>query len=183
MNLAQIIEGCKINDSLLQEILFKKYYSKMKGISIRYCGDNKDSDKMVENAFVNALKLIKRYSGTTETHFINWFKKLMIEEHIQIGKKSELFKETEDDFKKIEIPDDIQFTDEIDINNLLEGLNSLTYGERFLLNMCLYDGFAITVAAKKLGISHQCAHARYDKALIKTKINTILSKQVESIEI
>lgn len=184
MELLDIINGCKIKDSLLQQILFEKYYPKIKGVCIRYCGDNKMAEDMATNGFILAFNLIKRFNGTTEKHFITWFKKLMIDEHIASIKKTGVLKEVESDFileDITEVSDTAFKLNDIEINDILLAMDSLSIGQRTIFNMHSIDGFAITVASKKCGISHECGHARYSSAIKKIKFLCVANKKLEKV--
>src|SRR3954464_9532042 len=73
--LEKIIAGCKANDHKAFEIVYKKYYRVLLGISLRYSSNTAEAEDILQDAFIKIFNSI----GTFEEKgsFEGWMKRIV----------------------------------------------------------------------------------------------------------
>ena len=73
---SEILEGCRKNDRMKQELLYKKYAPTLLGICLRYCKNREDAEDVLQEGFVKIFKNINQFRE--EVLLIAWMRKIVI---------------------------------------------------------------------------------------------------------
>src|ERR1044071_3810586 len=76
IDLKDIIEGCRNEDTKQQEILFNTYSRVLFSICCRYTGDKDDAEDVLQETFIRIFKNISQYKETGS--FEGWMKSIAV---------------------------------------------------------------------------------------------------------
>ncbi|MEA3495487.1 MAG: sigma-70 family RNA polymerase sigma factor [Bacteroidota bacterium] len=167
-----LIKACLKGKSLAQEKLFKKYYGLMMGICLRYAVDKHEANDILQEGYIKIFKNISKFKF--EGSFISWIKRIMINTAIDKYRKNAT------------IPNSFEVNEEIDSKNindvlsnlekqdLLKCINSLSIGYRTVFNLYVIEGFSHKEIAEKLQINEGTSKSQLFKA--KQKLKIIINK-------
>lgn len=82
----ELVEGCRKNDRLAQQYLYKKLYGKMLSVAMRYAKSREDADAVLNMAFLKVFQSIHTYSAAAP--FEHWVYKIIVFTGIDEVRKS-----------------------------------------------------------------------------------------------
>jgi RNA polymerase sigma-70 factor (ECF subfamily) len=179
INTAILIQGCKQNDVLCQEQLYKLFYPEMIKVSYRYAGDRDGAGIIYNNAMLKVFKSINNYKE--EGRLAGWIKKIVINCSIDFCKKKAVFVETIEHTKETEI------SINADVFNILSGrdiqqlIAELPKATATVFNMYVYEGFTHRQVGELLGISDGTSkwHVSEAKRILKIKLENISETEIK----
>ena len=170
LNPDTILEGCRRNDLLSQQQLYKLYYPDMIRICYRYAGDADGAGIIYNNAMLKIFKNIGNY--TEEGKLSSWIKTIVIHCSIDFCKKKNIFKNAvpsiaEDLF--------VLEPDAFDKLSAREGqviIAELPEATAAVFNLFIYEGYTHKQIAEILGISEGTSkwHVSEAKKQLKEKL-------------
>ena len=165
--LNKIIDGCIQNKRKQQEKLFKLYYGKMMGVSLRYTKDQDTAQEIVQNSFIKIYD--KLYTFEKEGNFYSWITRIVINTAIDAIRKSK-----KDPFKfgdeYIFVEEDSENDDEeLDISNyqskmILEAIQELSPAYQAVFNLYVIEDYTHKEIAEMLEISEGTSKSNLSKA-------------------
>lgn len=150
----ELIAGCIKNDRLCQSELYKRYFSMMSAVAMRYCRSEDDVLQAVNYGFLKVLQNIAKYKG--EFTLATWIRTILVHHLIDEYRKS--IKEIQNiRLEDVDIPEaateinlaEYHFSDQ----QLRHMLNQLPDATRTVFNLFAMDGYRHTEISKILGIS------------------------------
>lgn len=163
---AELVKACAAGDVKSQEILYKKFASKMTAICYRYLKNYSEARDIMHDGFIKVFLNIKnfRFESSLET----WVTRIMINTTITYLKK-ENSKQFITDSSGRDIPDEVDDMDEekpepLEPEKILEIMRKLPVGYRTVLNMYAFEDFSHKEIAQKLNISESTSKSQLFKA-------------------
>ena len=170
-----LIERCKKGDRSAQYKIYNMYSKAMFNTCYRITNSIKDSEDILQEAFVSAFTNIHQYRG--DASFGSWLKRIVVNHAINYAKKN----------KTNYLP-----IDNIDTNNLMpteeskedkdqiilsasrirECLKELPEGYRTVFSLYLIEGYSHKEIATILNISESTSKSQYNRA--KNRIRELL---------
>ncbi len=180
INTAILIKGCKQNDVLCQQQLYKLFYPDMIKICYRYANDMDGAGIIYNNAMLKVFKGIGNYKE--EGKLAGWMKVIVVNCCIDFCKSQNIFSKsvelTEGDKGTI-WPDVFDRLSGKDIQQLIAQLPKAT-GTVF--NLYIYEGFTHKQIGEQLGISSGTSkwHLSEAKKLLKIKFENIFTTELKT---
>jgi RNA polymerase sigma-70 factor (ECF subfamily) len=157
----EIIEGCINENKAAQEALYKKYASKLMGVSMRYAKDQMEAEDILHDALVKIFDNIKGYSN--KGSFVGWMVKITVNtalNKIRSRNKNLSYVEeyTEETLDFSSSLDTLQL---MDLMNLME---KMPEGYKLVFNLFAVEGYSHQEIAKQLGIEEVTSRTQFAKA-------------------
>jgi RNA polymerase sigma factor (sigma-70 family) len=166
----EIIKGCISGKPEAQEALYKKFSSKLFGISLRYTKDYSAAEDVLQEAFIKIFNNISGFKGTGS--FEGWMRRIVINtalerfrRHFQMYSISDV-SENEESFKYNHILTDIAAKD------LLKLVQDLPAAYKLVFNLYAIDGYTHKEIGEILNISEGTSKSNLSRArkLLQNKI-------------
>lgn len=180
INTAILVNGCKENDVLCQEQLYKLFYPDMIKICFRYANDMDGAGTIYNNAMLRVFKAIDTYSE--EGKLGGWIKMIVVNCCIDFCKTKSIFSNSthvilED--SNIIMPDVFDRLSGKDIQELIAQLPKST---ATVFNLYIYEGFTHKQIGEQLGISDGTSkwHVSEAKKLLKLKLERTTETELKT---
>jgi RNA polymerase sigma factor (sigma-70 family) len=163
--LNKLVKRCKANDHSAFEILYKKYYRVLLGVSIRYSGNRSEAEDILQDAFIKIFHNIGSYSG--KGSFEGWLKRIVQNTAINSLRNRMKFDLYADIDEKAEETVDENFASvfqNMDVHECIELLNKIPEGYRVVLNLFYIDGYTHKEISGILNISTGTSKSQLYKA-------------------
>ncbi|TAE38128.1 MAG: sigma-70 family RNA polymerase sigma factor [Sphingobacteriales bacterium] len=160
--LTQLLEGCKANNRLMQEMLYQQYATKMMAICMRYAKDKMEAEDVLQIGFIKIFKEIASYRG--EGNFEGWMRKIMVNTAIESYRKNLRFLNVvslDDAFEHATTGFDCS---NLAMQDLLKLIQKLADGYRLVFNMYVIEGYSHKEIAATLGISESTSKSQLSRA-------------------
>jgi len=177
----QLLKDCQNKDRRAQFQLYKRCFSLLMGVCMRYKKDRDEAAEMVNIGFMKILKNIDKYRS--EAPFGAWIKRIMINTIIDEFRKNRKVKEL------IETTDFEDFNDNVglvdyntadqmfDAEQLEELIKRLPPMSQKVFNLFAIDGFSHKEVGKMLGISD--GTSKWHLSFARKKLKEMLEQLVE----
>lgn len=174
-DLPVLIAGCLERKRASQHELYKLFYPYGMSVAIRYMEEENAALTIVNDAFLKVFKNIKKFDRSKP--FKPWFRRVVVNTAINQIKKNEKYrKETGMDEVK-DIADREEILSQINYQELVALVQSLTSSYRAVFNMYVIDGFRHDEIAKTLGISVSTSKSNLVRA--RRKLRELLEQKIE----
>lgn len=158
-----ILEGCKNNKRQYQEILYRKYATKMYGICMSYSGDRDMAQDILQESFIKVFKKIKGFN--MEGSLEGWIRRIVSNTAIDSLRKrqreysyiNDSYDDPVEDFK----PGVLEEMKATDIMNMV---SRLPEGARLIFNLFALEGYSHSEIAKKLNITEGTSKSQFSRA-------------------
>ncbi len=171
-----LIKGCIEGNRQMQELLYKKFSSKMYGVCLRYCGNTDDANDLLQEGFIKIFKNLSRFRG--EGSFEGWIRRIFINTSIEhFRKKIKLYNVSEVQENTIE-DTDLTALDTLAQKDLLVLINELSPGYKTIFNMHVVEGYSHKEIAAMLGITEGTSKSQLAraKAVLKKSLEKLINK-------
>ncbi len=173
-DLADLLRGCRDRQRPAQHALYQLFYPYGMSVAIRYVEDKEQAISVVNDAFLKVFKYIRRFDEAQP--FKPWFRKILVNTAIdQLKQQQKYRKELEMDEAK-DIADREEILSQINYQELIALVQSLTSSYRTVFNMYVIDGFRHEEIAKTLGITTSTSKSNLVRA--RRKLQELLAQKV-----
>lgn len=167
MNIDQLINDCKKNDSKAQEQLYRQFAPKLFSICLKYSRNYTEAQDHLQDAFL--LVFEKIHSFEFKGSFEGWIKRVVVN-HILQQYRTKSFLNIVDE----NIPDEveIEFDDTISIDYLMKIIQELPDRYRLVFNLAVFDNYSHQEIAEALEITIGTSKSNLSRAkmILKDKI-------------
>jgi RNA polymerase sigma factor (sigma-70 family) len=169
----KLIEKCLKGNSLAQKELFKRFYSLMMGICLRYAGNRYEAKEILQDGYIKIFSSLTdfRFDGSLE----GWVRRIMVNTAIDHYRKRIIEPTT------IEINENVPFNEDVleklNKEDLLMAIQQLPTGYRAVFNMFVIEGYSHKEIAEKLGVTEGTSKSQLAKA--KEQLKQIVKKMIE----
>ncbi len=159
----ELIEKCLANDPFAQELLYRRYASKMYGICLRYVRQKEDASDILQDAFVRVFTNLKHYRG--EGSFEGWIRRIMVNTAINHYKANIRYSRdlSLDDARPAGHIDN-EALSRISTEELLKVIQQLPDGFRMVFNLFVIEGYDHKEIAGMLGITESTSKSQLHRA-------------------
>lgn len=179
--LEKIIQDCKANKNEAFELLYKKYYRVLYGISLRYSRTTFEAEDIIQEAFIKIFKNIQsfNYQGSFE----GWIKRIVQHTAINHYRSNLKFYQNSEYGEQEYSIEDGSFDSLFDVfetKEIIKLLNQLPEGYRMVINLFCIDGYSHKEIAELLNISVGTSKSQLFKAkdYLKQTIETHYKTQI-----
>ncbi|MGH2648039.1 MAG: RNA polymerase sigma factor [Ginsengibacter sp.] len=168
-----LINGCIDGNHKMQELLYKKFSSKMYGVCLRYSGNVDDATDLLQEGFIKVFKNLQKFRG--DGSFEGWMRRIFVNTSIEhFRKKVKLYNVTEVQENTIE-ETDLNILDTLAAKDIILLVNELSPGYKTVFNMHVIEGYSHKEIADLLGISEGTSKSQLARA------KGVLKKSLEKI--
>lgn len=174
----EFILRCINGDRASQEILYKTFARKVKGICVRYSRSNFEAEDLMQDSFIKIFTNLHQYNFSG--NFEAWVRRIALNTAIDAYKSNLFIADQVNIDDSVEVADEaISIESTINEHELLSILNQLPDGYRLVFNMYVIEGFSHKEIAELLNISEGTSKSQLSKAkvyvrglLVKLKYNS-----------
>lgn len=171
-----LIQGCIDGDRQMQELLYKKYASKMYGVCIRYVGNGEDANDILQEGFIKVFKNLEKFRR--EGSFEGWVRRIFVNTAIeQFRKKIKTYNVDEVQENTIE-DKELTALDLLATKDIIKIVDELSPGYKTVFNLHVIEGFSHKEIADMLGITEGTSKSQLARAkgvlkkMVETKLKT-----------
>jgi RNA polymerase sigma-70 factor (ECF subfamily) len=183
-----LIAGCLRQDRTCQEALYKRFYGKMLGVTMRYARDRDEARDMLQEGFIKVFTSISNFSG--KGSFEGWVRRIVVNtsiDHLRKNKHEYMIVSSVHS-RDGDLPDAVDEADENELLQLSEEqliacIQQLSPAYRAVFNLYVMENLPHKEISERLGISEgtsksNLAKARYQlKKILYQKIRTSHGEQ------
>lgn len=173
----QLVRGCVLKNEAAQKVVFDLYAGKMLGVCMRYARNNADAEDMLQDAFIKVFDKIKQFKG--EGSFEGWIRKIVVntalKKYTLIRYDKEIIGHEGVDAEHFFSTEQVAYS-HLSEKELLQLINKLPDGYRFVFNMYVIEGYSHDEIATLLGIQSGTSRSQLAKARM------LLQKQILQIQ-
>jgi len=159
----ELLIGCKENNRLYQEILYRKYAKKMYGICLSYAGDRDMAQDILQESFIKVFKSIHNYKS--EGPLEGWIRRIIINTALDhLRQKTKLQKYISDKDEVIKEVEEISAIEKLQTQDILNQVAKLPDGARVVFNLYALEGYTHREIADKLEITEGTSKSQYNRA-------------------
>jgi RNA polymerase sigma factor (sigma-70 family) len=174
-NINEIIEGCKNNNQLTQEVLYKSYYRVMMTLCVRYTKNESEAVEVMNTAFYKVFKNIKTYNKSKASLY-TWIRTIVINTCIDFNKTKIIEVDAIEQAADVgELP--VVFS-KMAAQDILVYIRQLPNATQTVFNLYVIEGYNHIEIAKLLGISQGTSkwHLSEAKKKLQKLINIEMHK-------
>jgi RNA polymerase sigma factor (sigma-70 family) len=171
-----LIKGCIDGNRQMQELLYKKFSSKMYGVCLRYSRNADDANDLLQEGFIKVFKNLLKFRG--DGSFEGWMRRIFVNTSIEhFRKKVKLYNVTEVQENTIE-DTDLNILDTLAEKDLIILVNELSPGYKTVFNMHVIEGYSHKEIADILGITEGTSKSQLARAkgVLKKSLEKMINK-------
>ena len=171
-----LIKGCIDGNPQMQELLYKKFSSKMYGVCLRYSGNVDDANDLLQEGFIKVFKNLLKFRG--EGSFEGWIRRIFVNTSIEhFRKKVKLYNVTEVQENTIE-DTDLNILDTLAEKDIIILVNELAPGYKTIFNLHVIEGYSHKEIADMLGITEGTSKSQLARAkgVLKKSLEKMINK-------
>ncbi len=174
------IEQSIIEDPIAQTRLFKKYFSRMYHICLRFAKSATDAEDILQEGFIKVFANLNSFRN--EGTFENWMKRIMINTSFNYYKrKYPNFNDV--DFEKLESPryKKQNILEVMSENEILDLVDELPEGYKTVFNLSAIQGYTHREIGQMLNISKNTSKSQLNRAKTSLREKIRVLFQVEDL--
>ena len=169
---ARLIKGCKANERLAQEGLYKMYYAEMLRVCYRYLKSDELAEEALNAAFLKIFQHIINFDGK-KGELGAWIRKIMVRTCIDLSRKEARFS-TENQYE--EEADAVfilpEVLDKLYAEDLLKAIRQLPSATQIVFNLSVIEGYSHKEIGTQLQITDSTSRWHLSEA--KKQLRVIL---------
>ncbi|MCX7637245.1 MAG: RNA polymerase sigma factor [Cyclobacteriaceae bacterium] len=171
----ELVEGCLRGDRSFQKALYDRFCKKMMVVCLRYARSVAEAEDMLQEGFVRVFLGLGgfRHQSKLET----WMTRVMVNTALNHHRKK-MYLYPMVDVDEIDLPDEEVSLSGLQLNQLIEMIQSLPSGCQVIFNLFAIEGYSHREIAGMLGISEGTSKSQFARArkLLQEKIQREQSK-------
>lgn len=184
--LNKILEGCLLNKQKHQEELFKLFYGKMLGVSMRYTKDQDTAKEIVQTGFIKVFEKLELFDN--KGNFEGWIKRIIINnaiDYIRKTKNNPYVNDLNEDYTLANEEEDVFQEQEIEISQIkneliIKAIQQLSPAYQTVFNLYVIEDYSHKEIAEMLNISEGTSKSNLSKA--KVNLQKILKNEFMNLD-
>ncbi|MEL7145326.1 MAG: sigma-70 family RNA polymerase sigma factor [Bacteroidota bacterium] len=176
---SDLLEGCKARHRLAQKQLYKRFYSQMLGICMRYTKNKEEAVEVLNDSFLKVFQGIDQYNGSGALGA--WVAKIVFYTAIDAVRRHQNYKKNIDleSTYESEVASDV--IDQLSAGELMSCIQRVTPASQAVFSLFAVEGYSHKEIAEMLQISvgtskWHLANARKElKAMLKSSGNYLIA--------
>lgn len=159
----ELVEKCLANDPFAQELLYRRYASKMYGICLRYVRQREDASDILQEGFIRVFNNLCHYRG--EGSFEGWVRRIIVNTAINHYKANTKYShDLSVDEVSINVKIDNDALSQLSTEELLKVIQQLPDGFRMVFNLFVIEGYDHKEIGQMLGITENTSKSQLHRA-------------------
>jgi len=161
----ELVKKCLTNDSEAQELLYRRYASKMLGVCLRYSKNRMEAEDILQEGYIKVFKNLSSYKF--DGSFEGWVRRIMVNTAINFYRSSIKYVQSLDDemITDKDMPN-VSMNDMLSTKELLKLIQELPEGYRVVFNMFAIEGYSHKEIAETLDISESTSKSQLSRARV-----------------
>lgn len=167
----EVINGCIIGERKMQMLLYERFAKQMFAVCSRYAKDQQSAEDIMQEGFIKVFKYIAKFRK--EGSFEGWVRRIFINTAIEhVRKQVNLYAIVDESGKAIDIEDTTVF-DNLEVEDLMRMVQSLSPGYRTVFNLYAIEGYSHKEVSEILQISEGTSKSQLARArqILMEKVN------------
>lgn len=167
-----LIAGCKLGNRKAQEMLYKRFASKMLGVCMRYATDKMEAEDMLQNGFIKVFGKMADFKG--KGSFEGWIRRIMVHSSIEYYRKHHKLMQLVDmETAGAEQSANADAASNLEAKDLLAMIQTLSPGYKMVFNLYAIEGYSHKEISKILDISEGASKSQLSRArsILKAMVN------------
>lgn len=172
MELVQLIKECKKRSITAQKYLYDRFSIQLYLICRRYLKSDSEAEEILQNGFLKIFNSLENFMYDTDTAFVAWMKKIMINECLQeLRKKNNFYLVAEENAADMCGTNDI--ISKLAVDEIYKLITEMPIGYRTVFNLYVIEGYSHDEIAAQLNISIGTSKSQLNKARKKLQESII----------
>ena len=162
---SELVEGCIRAERTYQELLYRRYSSKMYGVCIGYAKDRADAKDILQDGFVKVFTNIHKYKG--EGSFEGWIRRIIVNtaiDHYRRTTKEAMHMNAVDIEYAKDIQVEVSVLQQMCAKDIMNLVHQLPNGARLIFNLYVVEGYTHQEIAEKLNINQGTSKSQFARA-------------------
>lgn len=178
MNIAKLIEQCKVGNAAAERELFERYANKVFVLCRRYVGQKEEAYDLMQECFIKLFDSLEKHDSERGS-FEGWMHRICTNLVLQkLRKNKRSISLTFPD--EMPEPDDYLIQEnfnEVSTEILMSSIQELSEGYRMILNLYIFEGLQHNEIGEVLGIATSTSRSQYARAkkILKNKLQEHLA--------
>ncbi len=164
----------------MQKALYKRFASKMLGVTLRYTRNREEAEDLLQEGFIKVFRSISQYTGPGS--FEGWVRRIFVNTALESLRKAKMkFSNEEVQDLRNEHHQEADVMSSIGMKDLLRMIQGLTPGYQAVFNLYVIEGYQHQEIAKLLEISEGTSKSQLARArmILQEKIKqSMIQKQI-----
>lgn len=168
--LEELIEGCRRGDRFAQNLLYRKYYSYVLSICLRYSCNSAEAKEILNDGFFNVLTKIDKYNAAFP--FLSWLRKVIVHAAIDYNRKYGKFSQNLEGDEPTEsmMPAGLNGAlEKLSYEEAIAFIQKLPPAYCIIFNLYVMEEYTHQEIAELLGINPGTSRSNLHKARIKLR--------------
>ncbi|MCR6638197.1 MAG: sigma-70 family RNA polymerase sigma factor [Sporocytophaga sp.] len=173
LSIEEIIRGCKKNDSIAQEALFKLYSKKLMTVCLRYSSCREDAEDLFQESMIKIFQSLHSFEekGSVE----GWMRRIVTNNAIkEFRKRKYLSSLSEPESFNLPVFADDDVIEKMSGEELMNVIHKLPEGSRMVFNLFVIEGYSHKEISEMMHISEGTSKSQFFNA--KKILKTLLGK-------
>ncbi|WP_051313460.1 RNA polymerase sigma factor [Sporocytophaga myxococcoides] len=173
LSIEEIIRGCKKNDSIAQEALFKLYSKKLMTVCLRYSSCREDAEDLFQESMIKIFQSLHSFEekGSIE----GWMRRIITNNAIkEFRKRKYLSSLSEPESFNLPVFTDDDVIEKMSGEELMTVIHQLPEGSRMVFNLFVIEGYSHKEISELMQISEGTSKSQFFNA--KKILKTLLGK-------
>lgn len=171
---SQLVDKCLAGSAEAQELLYRRYSSKMFGVCLRYAKNRMEAEDILQDGFIKVFQNLKHFrkEGSLE----GWVRRIMVNTAINYYKSNLKYLQTMD---IDDVPGSsglsVDASDQMSVKVLLKLVQGLPEGYRVVFNLYVIEGYSHKEIAAMLNVSENTSKSQLSRArkVLQEKVKKI----------
>lgn len=159
-----LVKGCLNNNRYSQELLYRKYASKMYHICLSYTGDRDTAKDVLQESFIKIFRGIDKFN--IENSLEGWIRKIVNNTAIDYFRKQRrigYFENIEESVNQQYLSVE-EVSSDMNTEVILRCIRKLPEGARMVFHLFAIEGYSHKEIAIRLNISEGTSKSQYNRA-------------------
>ena len=185
--LNKILDGCLLKKRKYQEELFKLFYGKILGVSMRYTKDQDTASEIVQTSFIKVYEKLELYDN--KGNFEGWIKRIVINTAIDLirkSKKDPYVNDLNEDYTLSNVEENVFEEEELELSQIkneliIKAIQNLSPAYQTVFNLYVIEDYSHKEIAELLNISEGTSKSNLSKA--KVNLQKILKNEFINLDL
>jgi RNA polymerase sigma factor (sigma-70 family) len=173
LSIEEIIRGCKKNDSIAQEALFKLYSKKLMTVCLRYSSCREDAEDLFQESMIKIFQSLHSFEekGSVE----GWMRRIITNNAIkEFRKRKYLSSLSEPESFNLPVFADDDVIEKMSGEELMNVIHKLPEGSRMVFNLFVIEGYSHKEISEMMQITEGTSKSQFFNA--KKILKNLLGK-------
>jgi len=160
---SELVQHCISGDRLCQELLYKKFASKMFGVCLGYVNSRDEAKDVLQDGFVKIFASLKNYKGVGSLE--GWVRRIIVNTAI------DYYRRALKDIKNVDVEKannivemEESVLERMHAKEVLDLIHKLPEGARMIFNLYVVEGYNHSEIAGMLNISEGTSKSQFSRA-------------------